>query len=183
MLPSRQAPRRDNVIPFHSRWRRNAYFRKHRRVRPARPESLLRGVMLVGSLLLAGSFLVEPAVTSAFTPVTPTGCRVVSVTDGDTVRTWCPGRGFERARIMGYDTPEKFSPRCASEYRRAVAASWALRQLLARAETVSFVREGEDRYGRSLIAMWVDGQSVAHRMVADGHARSYDGGRRGGWCS
>ena len=45
-----------------------------------------------------------------------TGCNVVRVVDGDTVRAFCPGRGFISVRLLGYDTPEVYSPKCISEW-------------------------------------------------------------------
>lgn len=117
---------------------------------------------------------------SASTAGTP--CRVVSVTDGDTVRLWCPAKGITSARLVGFDTPELFSPRCPSELTRAIAAKWQLRLLLWRADEVTVVKQGTDRYGRSLVRVWTDGTSVVHHMIAAGYGRSYAGGKREGWC-
>ncbi len=86
---------------------------------------------------------------------------MVSVTDGDTVRLWCSGRGLVKARLTGYETPEVFSPGCASELARGTAATWHLRKLLFRAETVTMVFQGTDKYGRSLVFMSLDGTPVA----------------------
>ena len=110
------------------------------------------------------------------------GCQVVSVTDGDTIRMWCPGRGTERARLLWLDTPELFSPRCAAEYRAAREAKAALSRLIRRADEVSIVREGTDRYGRALIGLYVDGQPISRAMIDAGHARPYMGDQRRDWC-
>lgn len=146
------------------------------------PRVYLRLAMVVASALLLGLPLAGNGVTAALTPAATSGCRVVSVVDGDTVRMWCPSRGVERARLVGFDTPEKFSPRCGSEYARAVAATWQLRRVLAGASRIALAREGTDRYGRALVRAWVDGAPVARRMIALGNARPYGGGRRVGWC-
>ena len=139
------------------------------------------GVSVLGLVVLPLGADAVNAVTGG--KATTSGCRVVSVTDGDTVRMYCPGRGIESARLKGFDAPEKYSPGCTSELARAVAATWALRWMLWQAERVSLVRTGTDRYGRALVFMALDDVPVARRMIAAGHARAYDGGHRAGWCS
>jgi endonuclease YncB( thermonuclease family) len=116
-------------------------------------------------------------------PEAPPGCRVVAVTDGDTIRIWCPGRGTESARLIGFDSPELFSPRCATEYRDARAAKAALSRLISGADEVAIVREGTDRYGRGLVGLYLDGEPVSRAMIDAGHARPYMGGQREGWCN
>ena len=61
-------------------------------------------------------------------------CRVLQVVDGDTLDLHCPGQGFVRARLTGFDTPELFSPGCASEAAAALAAQFHLRRTLWGAE-------------------------------------------------
>ena len=74
---------------------------------------------------------------------------------------WCPGRGDAKARLTGFDTPELFSPSCPAELAAAIRAKWALRLVLFRAEEVRLVRQGTDRYGRALVAAFVDGEHGA----------------------
>lgn len=111
------------------------------------------------------------------------GCRIVNVIDGDTVTVWCGSGGIERARLTGFDTPEKFSPGCVSELLAAERATWALRWMVFSADKVAVVTEGRDRYDRLLAAMILDGTPLHRLMIRDGHARAYDGGRRGSWCA
>ncbi|OYX24013.1 MAG: hypothetical protein B7Z10_10020, partial [Rhodobacterales bacterium 32-66-7] len=54
-------------------------------------------------------------------------CRILRVVDGDTVTLMCGEEGMESARLVGFDTPEKFSPRCLAEFVAAERAAWALR--------------------------------------------------------
>jgi endonuclease YncB( thermonuclease family) len=108
------------------------------------------------------------------------GCRVTRVVDGDTVDVACPGRSPERARIVGYDAPELFSPGCAAELAAAEAARSGLSALVLEPVEVAFL--GRDKYDRALVDMRAGGERVAARMVADGHGRRYLGGARGGWC-
>ena len=109
-------------------------------------------------------------------------CRVAEVVDGDTLTLACPGRMAERARLVGFDTPELFSPGCAGELVSATRAKRHLSRLVGRADHLGVVRHGRDRYGRTLVALSVDGRPVAREMISAGLARTYDGGRRGGWC-
>ncbi len=141
-----------------------------------------RAVWTLAALGLLGLPVATAAVTTLAVPRAAEGCRVLSVTDGDTLRLHCPARGIERARLTGFDTPEIFSPGCPGELLRGLRATWALRVMLWRAERISLVRQGEDRYGRALVFAAVDDVPVARRMIAAGHARAYGGGRRDGWC-
>ena len=72
-----------------------------------------------------------------------------------------------RARIVGYDAPELFSPMCeaervAAERARAVLATWVRH---ATATEVAFL--GHDRYRRTLVDMRLSGQRVAEGMVGE----------------
>jgi endonuclease YncB( thermonuclease family) len=116
-------------------------------------------------------------------------CKVITVTDGDTVQLGCPDIGTSSARLAGYDSPELFSPKCPAELAAAEAAHAALARLLR--ENAAMVDQhgglevallGTDRYGRELVDMRVGGERVARRIVAEGHGRRYLGGLRGGWC-
>jgi endonuclease YncB( thermonuclease family) len=109
------------------------------------------------------------------------GCRIDYVIDGDTVDLACPGRGTVRARIIGYDSPELYSPGCPEERAAAERARQAL-DGLARLRPVEVAFLGTDRYGRDLVDMRLGGQRVATAMVGAGHGRRYLGAARGGWC-
>jgi endonuclease YncB( thermonuclease family) len=110
------------------------------------------------------------------------GCRLAKVVDGDTVALRCPGEGLTRARLVGFDTPEIFSPGCAEEWLAGQAATLKLRSLLWSADRREWRRVGTDRYDRALVRARLDGRDVAALMIASGHARAYEGGRRAGWC-
>jgi len=112
--------------------------------------------------------------------------EVLRVIDGDTfqarVRVW-PGLDVDtKVRLRGVDAAELHA-RCAGELAKAQAARAALETILAQGgAAVSRVRL--DKYGGRVDA------NVSTRATADvsaalldgGFARSYDGGRRGGWC-
>ena len=109
-------------------------------------------------------------------------CRITRVVDGDTVRARCGAGAEDRVRLMGFDTPEVFSPGCAAEKARGDAATQALRAMIAEAGRIDFAFQGRDRYDRRLAVLRLDGRDVAGRMIDAGHARPYGGGRRDGWC-
>jgi len=138
-------------------------------------------------LALLTSALLAACTPAAPPPGAPTafeqaGCRIARVVDGDTVRVACGGGGTVPVRLTGFDTPETFRPRCASELARGRAATQHLSALIAQAERVDLQMQGKDRYDRSLARLTLEGRDVARRMIADGHAVPYAGGRRQNWC-
>jgi micrococcal nuclease len=112
-----------------------------------------------------------------------TGCRVTYIADGDTIHMSCPGTGEVKARLLGFDTPEVYSPGCREELAAGHEATAVLRQVLASGPITSAQFEGNDRYGRALVRLEVGGQDVARTMIASGYARPYSGGRHPDWCS
>jgi micrococcal nuclease len=148
------------------------------------PLFYLRAVVVVAGALLFAVPVVTDAVVAVAKPLQSADgpCRVLRVVDGDTVTIWCATTGTERARLMGFDAPELFSPGCAAELLAAQQAKWALRGMILRADRLRMSRGGVDRYRRRLVTMWVDGQPLATRMVQARYARDYGGGERHGWC-
>lgn len=86
------------------------------------PRFYLKLVMLAG---LGGLVLVPTLadlVNAAMKPVASREgeCRILRVIDGDTVSVICPGEGMVSARLLGFDTPEKYSPAAwPSSWRRS----------------------------------------------------------------
>ncbi|HEY6919436.1 MAG TPA: thermonuclease family protein [Tabrizicola sp.] len=109
-------------------------------------------------------------------------CRIIRVVDGDTLSLICPEDGMVGARLLGFDTPEKYAPKCLGEFVAAEKASWHLRALIQRADRLELSQEGTDQYGRLLVRLELDGVDVARTMIRDGHGRQYGGGLRGSWC-
>jgi endonuclease YncB( thermonuclease family) len=112
--------------------------------------------------------------------------EVVRVIDGDTfqarVRVW-PGLEVDtKVRLRGIDAPE-LRARCIDEHVKALAARAALETILA-AGGVTVARIGLDKYGGRVDAVVAtrDTADVSAALLSGGWARSYDGGRRGGWC-
>ncbi len=99
------------------------------------------------------------------------------VIDGDTIRY-----GGVKIRIADIDTPEVFSPHCASEAALGERATERLLALLNAGpiELVPIDRD-TDRYGRKLRVIERHGRSLGETLVAEGLARRWDGARRS-WC-
>lgn len=108
----------------------------------------------------------------------------VQVVDGDTVKV----QG-ENVRLMGFDTPEIFRPKCAREKALGKEASLYLWQLLRQADDTKLVLERKsdgtarrDKYQRLLGRLYVNGIDVGALQIRAGFARPYSGGKRKGWC-
>jgi micrococcal nuclease len=142
---------------------------------------LVVGVAVLGLVILP---MLADLVNAAMKTVdSPEGaCRIFRVIDGDTVSLICPEEGMQSARLLGFDTPEKYSPKCLAEFIAAERASWALRTLIQKADRLKLSFDGKDIYGRALVRLELDGQDVAGRMVRAGHARIHGSGPRGSWC-
>jgi hypothetical protein len=106
-----------------------------------------------------------------------TGGGYDCVVDGDTI--WLRG---EKIRIADIDAPETHDYRCAYEKSLGDQATRRLHELLE-SGTISLERidRDEDRYGRKLRIVLVDGTSVGDTLVNEGLARYYGKGRRP-WC-
>lgn len=99
------------------------------------------------------------------------------VVDGDTI--WLKG---QKIRIADIDAPETHEPRCQAEQALGDRATRRLQQLLESGTiTLATIDRDEDRYGRKLRLVLVDGESVGDTLVSEGLARWYAGGRRP-WC-
>jgi endonuclease YncB( thermonuclease family) len=99
------------------------------------------------------------------------------VVDGDTI--WLKG---VKIRIADIDAPETHDPKCASELQRGNRATQRLLQLVnSGTVTLRSIDRDEDRYGRKLRIVMVDGRSVGDTLVGEGLARPYGNGRRP-WC-
>jgi endonuclease YncB( thermonuclease family) len=112
---------------------------------------------------------------------------VIRTIDGDTfearVHLW-PGLDLNtRVRLRGIDAPE-LKASCPQELQMAEAASAALRGLLGEGE-VTISNIGPDKYSGRVVADVATKKtgSVSAALLAAGHARSYSGGHRNGWCA
>ncbi|MBY6015131.1 thermonuclease family protein [Qipengyuania gaetbuli] len=114
-----------------------------------------------------------PFLAAAFSICAP-GPRDNCVVDGDTF--WIAG---EKVRIADIDAPE-MNGRCPYERRLAIASRDRLHQILNSGE-FKLHREGQDRYGRTLAVVTIDGYSVGDALVTEELARTWSG-RQASWC-
>ena len=105
-----------------------------------------------------------------------TACPGMSVHEGDTIRC-----GAERIRFVNIDAPElPGSPKCRGprspyawcDFDVGYRSRDALRALLASGR-VSVVRQGQDRYGRTLAWVRVNGRDAGQYLVGLGLARPW----------
>ncbi|MBY3177576.1 thermonuclease family protein [Rhizobium leguminosarum] len=100
-----------------------------------------------------------------------------SVTDGDTVHVVGERAG---TRLIGFNTPEKFSPQCESERKLGERASSRLRELV-KSPNLQLTKvpcacpagsEGTDacNHGRSCGVLKVDGRDVGQILIGEGLA-------------
>lgn len=132
--------------------------------------------------------------------------RIADVYDGDTVTAIFAaheGGLYKMAiRLHGVDTPERrgasAGEREAAAAARAFVARWALpgrwdagavastldvRASLGREAALVELRcLGFDKYGRCLATVWRGGDCLNDRLLEEGHAVPYDGGRRKPWA-
>jgi micrococcal nuclease len=104
----------------------------------------------------------------------PSNC----VVDGDTI--WYGG---VKIRLADIDTPEVFSPKCASEAALGRRATERLQELLNAGpfEIAPSGSRDADRYGRKLRILERHGRSLGDTLIAEGLARPWDGARHS-WC-
>ncbi|MCU0829679.1 MAG: thermonuclease family protein [Tabrizicola sp.] len=190
------ARRRGDVVPYSRSYRRPP--RWGMGLPPHRPPGpvtrflrrIVNPLFYLKAVIGLGLFglLILPTIADGINAATKTvqvadgQCRIIRVVDGDTVTLLCDEDGIQSARLMGYDTPEKYAPNCMAEFVAAEQASWALRTILRKADRLEISQDGTDQYGRALVTLRVDGQDVARLMIRAGHARQYGGGPRGSWC-
>jgi len=123
-----------------------------------------------------------PATTDrerAFFPICSGPVRITCVVDGDTI--WYEGT---KIRIADLDTPEVSQPACANE---AALGRKATRRMQALLNAGPFTLEpntagrAEDRYGRSLMLVTRDGQSLGAVLVDEGLAEQWGGAKVAWW--
>lgn len=160
---------------------------RRKRTNWARFLPLWAGAALIGTAYGVGSFGSLPISAASNPPSTQairanfgychTGGGTNCVVDGDTL--WLGG---EKIRVADIDAPETHDPRCAAEKSLGDRATRRLRELLnGGAVSLAAIDRDQDRYGRKLRIVLVDGRSVGGRLVDEGLARRYAGGRKP-WC-
>lgn len=107
----------------------------------------------------------------------------VQVIDGDTFRVVKYEITVETFRLVGYDTPEIFRPKCKYEKELGLKAKERLKEILAEGAVNIERQKGRDKYGRSLAKVTIFGTPVGERLVAEGLAVRMPGKKRTqNWC-
>lgn len=116
--------------------------------------------------------------------------KVLRVVDGDTVDIDAPFLPPElgkhlKLRVYGVDTPEKgHQAKCNAERRKAQTATEFVEEKVANAKVIKVELRKWDKFGgRVLGDLIIDGKRLSELLVEEGHAVSYDGGRKSkNWC-
>jgi endonuclease YncB( thermonuclease family) len=112
---------------------------------------------------------------------------VIRTIDGDTFEARVHlEQGLDlntRVRLRGIDAPE-LKASCPQELQMAETATGALRAMLGEGD-VRIFNIGPDKYSGRVVADVTTRRTgnVSTAMLAAGHARSYGGGHRNGWCA
>lgn len=101
--------------------------------------------------------------------------QVSNVVDGDTIEVT---KGVESitVRLIGVDSPEKYTTRTGSVECYGAESSARLEALLSGKEVdleSDPSQELKDKYGRSLFYVFLDGANVNQQMVREGYAYEY----------
>jgi len=91
--------------------------------------------------------------------------KVVSVTDGDTVKILTAEKKQIRIRLAQIDTPEKAQP-WGNKAKQALS-----QKIYAKQVSIDVVTT--DRYGRTVGTIWFDGRDINRELVREGHAWVY----------
>ncbi len=90
----------------------------------------------------------------------------IVVVDGDTVMV-----AGDRVRLLDIDTPEIHSPSCKAELQLGFKAKTRLQTLVHSAHEIAVrYTDQNDRYGRRLGSLYLDGEDVAGTLLAEGLA-------------
>ncbi|MBX5157635.1 thermonuclease family protein [Rhizobium sp. NZLR8] len=189
--PDKTVPSQSTVVPF-SRSRRQhkkifvpSFGRAGRRLR-WRFEKLAIGFLIVAAVAIAQQVFEFGRGQLPSTPATATVslAQQFTVTDGDTVRVVGDAAG---TRLVGFNTPEVFSPQCDYERQQGELASARLRELVAdgRARLTKVAcacRPGTEgtkkcNHGRSCGTLLVDGKDVGTILIGEGLAVPFVCGR------
>lgn len=157
---------------------------RHRRRRFLIKRDIRLAALVFVAVLAIGSGITNiptaslPAAALSVPPSTTVSLRVI---DGDTVEVRTTG---EVVRLSNIDTPETGGrAQCAAERSAGESATRAASQFIAGAVSITINRTNrQDRYGRTIGFVLIDGRDLGEAMIAAGHARPWRG-RREPWCA
>jgi micrococcal nuclease len=112
--------------------------------------------------------------------------KVVSVYDGDTVKIVIPLTDKEpdrlyrwNCRLINIDTPElRTKNKKEKEFGKQVR-DFLKEKILDKVVTVSCL--DFDKYGRLLVELFINDESINNWLIDKGYAKKYDGGKKSPW--
>jgi endonuclease YncB( thermonuclease family) len=110
-------------------------------------------------IILSALFLIWPLTAHAWV------AKVVSISDGDTIKVFNAATGQEKIRLYGIDAPERGQP-------QGDAARTLLTSLVSGA-VVDIESVSEDLYGNTVAIVWEQKKNVSQEMVRAGYAWVY----------
>lgn len=123
---------------------------------------------------LQGDGVDDMVVSSIAMPICYRSGSSDCVVDGDTIRL-----GGEQIRLSTFNTPE-IRGDCSRERQLARQAARRLSQILS-AEPFTIMRNGRDKYGRTLATIVNSHGDVGEVLIREGLAHEWHG-RRESWC-
>ena len=97
--------------------------------------------------------------------------KVLKVVDGDTIQIDYNGTK-EKVRLIGIDTPESVHPDEAKNNENGKIASEYTKKLLTdKSVSLELDVQERDKYGRILAYVYLDGEMVNKKLLADGYAQ------------
>jgi micrococcal nuclease len=150
--------------------------------------AVIFGVLAALGGMLDSSGSISPERMVSTTPTSSSSVydsRDFSVTDGDTVQLFGANTG---TRLVGFNTPETYEPRCNQELALGRQATGRLKDLVKAANQVELRLvacacspgthgTSECNFGRSCGVLTVDGRDVGDMLIAEGLAVRFQCGR------
>ncbi|WP_318508936.1 thermonuclease family protein [Bacillus sp. T3] len=97
--------------------------------------------------------------------------KVLSVTDGDTIKVQLENGTTEKVRLILIDTPETKHPRLGVQPFGKEASSFTTKELTDKNITLELDVEERDQYGRLLAYVWIDNTLYNEVLINEGLAR------------
>jgi micrococcal nuclease len=108
--------------------------------------------------------------------------RIVKVYDGDTctiIFRWKKQNIKCSCRLYGIDTPEIRTTNKKEKELGYIAKDFLSSLLLEKVVMVHFLKD--DKYGRPLVNIFLNGSSIQEIMITNGFAKPYFGGKKYKW--
>lgn len=97
--------------------------------------------------------------------------KVLSVTDGDTIKVQLENGTTEKVRLILIDTPETKHPRLGLQPFGKEASSFTTKELTGKNVTLELDVEERDQYGRLLAYVWIGNALYNELLINEGLAR------------